>query len=138
MKYCYWSVVDGDYSKMMNAVVQSARRAGVFKDFHVWSDRPVIDAIHHQINGFDKAHYLFKLVFLRDAVNKLNYDYFVWLDADTYFVRNPGDLLGVLRNSPVHATLESDASLRTNTRADWWGCPLQTFVQLMRNRGVRS
>ena len=31
-RYCYWSVVDGDYSVMAQAVVKSARQVGVFKD----------------------------------------------------------------------------------------------------------
>ncbi len=138
MRYCYWSVVDGDYTRMMGTVIQSARAVGVFKDFHVWSDQPVAGAVHHPVTQFDKAHYLFKLVFLRDAVSKLNYDYFVWLDADTYFVRNPGDVLRVMQGAPVHASLESDACLPENTRADWWQCPLPNYAGLMEARGVRS
>ncbi len=46
-RYCYWSVVDGDYSTMMAAVIQSARKAGVFRNFHVWSDREIPGAINH-------------------------------------------------------------------------------------------
>src|SRR6267378_692511 len=106
-RYCYWSVVDGAYAEMMKVVVRSAREVGVFKDFHIWADRPIGHAIHHPVTTFDKSQYLFKLVFLRDAVKPLNYDYFIWLDADTYFVRNPGDILRVMQDSPVHSSLES-------------------------------
>jgi hypothetical protein len=123
---------------MMNTVVHSARQVGVFKDFHIWSDQPVAGAIHHPTAKFDKAHYLFKFMFLRDAVKHLNYEYFIWLDADTYFVRNPGDVLAVLQGSPVHASLESDACLSSNKRPDWWGCPLPKYVELMREKGVIS
>ena len=134
-RYCYWSVVDGPYTEMMKSVVKSARQVGVFTPFHIWSDRPVEGSTHHPVKTFDKTCYLFKLRFLREEVKKLNFDYFVWLDADTYFVRKPKDVLGVLHGSPVHASLESDACAPNNTRPDWWNCPLQHYAALMRARG---
>lgn len=137
-RYCYWSVVDGDYSCMMQAVTDSARQVGDFKDFHVWTDRPIAGARCHPIADLDKTLYLFKLRFLRDHVSRLNYDYFVWLDADTYFVRHPGDLLRIMQGSPVHSSLESDACRPENVRPDWWGCSLKDYATLMRFKGVRS
>lgn len=137
-RYCYWSVVDGDYAVMAQAVIRSARRVGVFKDFHIWSDRPVEGAICHNAGQFEKWGCLFKLVFLRDQVQKLNYDYFVWLDMDAYFVRNPGDVLRVLQGSPLHVSLESNLCAARNLRLDWWGCPNRQFAEMMRAKGVRS
>ena len=137
-RYCYWTVVDGTYVDMMQAVVLSARRVGVFQDFHIWCDRPIEGARCHEARHIEKAHYLFKLHFLRQHVRKLNYDYFVWLDADTWFVRNPGDVLSVLQGSPVHSSLEADACDPTNVREDWWGCPLADYAKLMRFKGVHS
>lgn len=137
-RYCYWSVVDGDYARMMQSVVDSARRVGVFKDFHIWTDRPIEGATCHPYRTLDKTLYLFKLHFLRDEVRRLDYDYFVWLDADTYFVRPPGDLLRLMQGSPVHASLESDACDPANVRPDWWGCSLKNYATLMRFLGVRS
>lgn len=137
-RYCYWSVVDGDYSPMMAAVIHSAREVGVFRDFHVWSDQPVAGAIHHPAGRFDKWGCLFKLFFLRDAVSKLNYDYFIWLDSDMWFVRNPGDPLRLMRGSPLHIALEGDLTRPENLRQEWWECPNPLFVQLMHQRGVRS
>lgn len=137
-RYCYWSVVDGAYAPMMQSVVDSARQVGVFKDFHVWTDRVINGATCHQVVDFDKTLYLFKLRFLRDEVSKLDYDYYVWLDADSYFVRDPGDLLRLMKGSPVHSSLESDACLASNVRPDWWGCSLKDYATLMRFMGVRS
>jgi hypothetical protein len=137
-RYCYWSVVDGDYARMMQSVVDSARAVGVFKDFHVWTDQPIDGAICHRIEKLDKNFYLFKLRFLQDQVRRLNYDYFVWLDADTWFVRNPGDLMRVMQGAPVHSSLESDACFPENIRPDWWGCSLKNYSLLMRFKGVRS
>jgi hypothetical protein len=137
-RYCFWSVVDGVYADMMKATIESARAVGVFKDFHVWTDKPIEGAISHEIKELEKKLYLFKLDFLRNAVRKLNYDYFVWLDADTWFVRHPGDVLRVLHGSPVHSSLESDACHPKNERPDWWGCSLKNYATLMRFKGVRS
>jgi hypothetical protein len=135
---CYWSVVDGPYADMMQAVVDSARRVGVFKDFHIWCDRPIEGAECHELKGLEKSTYLFKLHFLRESVQRLDYDYFIWLDADTWFVRHPGDVLRVMQASPVHATLESDATGPDNRRPDWWGCDLPRYARLMRALGVKS
>ncbi len=136
--YCYWSVVDGDYPIMMESVIESARRVGVFKDFHVWTDRQVKGATSHEMLDRDKSHYLFKFNYLRNEVKKLNYDYFIWLDADTWFVRNPGNPLRVLHGSPVHSSLESDACDPENQRPEWWDCSLKNYAALMRFKGVRS
>lgn len=136
--YCYWTVADGDYAEMMKTTIRSARRVGVFKDFHVWSDRQVEGAINHPAGKFDKPGCIFKLTFLREAVQKLNYDYFVWLDTDMFFVRNPGDVLRVLQGSPVHVSLECDLCSPLNQRPDWWGCPNAKFASLMRAKGVCS
>ncbi len=137
-RFCYWSVVDGPYVDMMQAVVLSARRVGVFHDFHIWSDRPINDARSHPVRQVQKAHYLFKLHFLRERVSRLPYDYFVWLDADTWFTRHPGDVLSVLQGAPVHSSLEADACDPANVRPDWWGCPLPDYAKLMRFKGVHQ
>jgi hypothetical protein len=136
-RYCYWTVVDGDYAEMAKTVVRSARRVGVGKDFHIWADRDIPGAITHEAGQFDKWGCLFKLTFLRDAVQKLNYDYFIWFDSDSYFVRNPGDPLRVLQGSPMHITMECDLLNPKNRRPDWWGCPNEGFAELMRGAGVK-
>lgn len=75
--YCYWSVVDGEYAVMANSLVKSARQVGAFKDFHIWTDRPINGATCHKAGQFQKWGCQFKLTYLRDAVKQLNYDYFV-------------------------------------------------------------
>jgi len=137
-EYCYWTVVNGEYAEMAQAVIWSARQVGVFKDFHVWTDRPVDGAICHEAGAFENWGCLFKLTYLRNAVQTLNYDYFIWFDSDSFFVRNPGNVLRVMQRSPIHIALESDLRRRENRRPDWWDCPNGTFAELMRSRGVCS
>src|SRR5690606_31306397 len=109
----------------------------VFKDFHVWTDKPIDDAFCHPLGQLERWGCLFKLLFLRDAVQKLNYDYFIWMDMDSYFVRPPGDVLRVLHGSPIHIALECNLCSPRNRRSEWWGCPSAKLAELMRTKGVR-
>ena len=137
-RYCYWSVAHGPDVDMMQGLVDSARAVGVFKDFHVWTERLIEGAVCHAHRRRNARGSLFRLRLLQREVHKLNYDYFVWLDPDTYFVRPPGKVLRVLQGSPVHASLESDASSTRNVPSDWCGCSLTNYTTLMRFCGVRS
>ena len=40
-RYCYWSVATGPDADRMERCVRSARAVGVFRDFHVLTDRPI-------------------------------------------------------------------------------------------------
>ena len=137
-RYCFWSAATGPYSLMLQSAVDSARAVGVFKDFHVWSDRRIDGAVTHPLKKMDAPHGLFRLLLLTKEVRKLKYDYLIWLDADTHFVRNPGDALRVLQGAPVHATLECDAAAGPHLQPDWQRCSLANFTKLMRFAGVRS
>lgn len=135
--FCYWSVADGEYADMMTCCIHSARQVGVQQDFHVFSDRKIPGASVQPAGKFSKSLYLFKFSFLKEVAN-LDYDYFVFLDADNYFVRHPGNLLNQLQGAPVHIVLESNCAAENNVRRDWWDCPLENYVELMKTAGVRS
>lgn len=135
-RFCYWSIGTGTYCDLLHAQVDSARRAGVTEDFHFWTDREVPGAICHPAGRFDNWGWLFKLVFLRREVARLDYDYFVFLDADHWFVRHPGDPGEWLQGSPMHVTLEADLAAPVEVPY-WWDYPAATFVTLMRKAGVR-
>lgn len=137
LKFCYWSVADGMYAHLMSTCISSARRVGVAEDFHVWTDSSIPGAICHSAGQFEHENYLFKFDFLLKAV-ELPYDYFVFIDADNFFVRNPGNILQQTKGAPVHVALESDCAREANTRLEWWGCPLPEYVRLMRACGVLS
>lgn len=136
-KFCYWSVADGVYAHMMAACIRSARHVGVQEDFHIWTDTLIPDAVCHASGKYEHRGYIFKFDFLLKTVH-LPYDYFVFLDADSFFVRHPGNVVRHTLGSPVHVVLESDCTRETNTRPDWWGCPLDEYVRLMRECGVKS
>ncbi len=135
-RFCYWSIGTGAYCDLLHSMVDSARRAGVTEDFHFWTDREVPGATCHPAGRFDNWGWLFKLVFLRRDVARLNYDYFIYLDSDTWFVRRPMDPEELLQGSPMHATLEADLTGPLEIPV-WWDYPASTFVTLMRKAGVR-
>lgn len=134
---CYWSIGDGDFAYMLQTLVSSFREVGMVEDFHVFSDKEIVGATNHYIRDFDKSFYLFKFGFLQQFMKHLDYRYFVFIDADSYFVRKPHPYLNLLKKSPIHAFLESDFTIPT-IRKDWHTCPLPKFVSLMRDCGITN
>jgi hypothetical protein len=69
----------------------------------------------------------------------MDYDIFVFIDADHFFVRKPEiKIEDILSDSPWHSFLESPINTTKTQRTDWWGIPNQYLVQSMRFNGVNS
>lgn len=136
-KYCYWSVATGPYGLLMEQCVRSARAAGVFQQFHVLADRPLEGCECYDALECDKANGLFKLHYLKVGMSRLSFDYFIWLDADTVFVRRPIDVLGPLGKSPIHVPLEVNLSV-LRADADWKGVSVFALRDLFREQGVMN
>lgn len=134
-RFCYWSIGTDGYCELLTSLVASARKAGVQEDFHFWTNRNVPGAICHPAGLFDSWGWLFKLVFLRHEVSRLDYDFFVFLDADNWFVRRPEDPGRWIEDTPLHVTLGADLT-KANPRAHWWRYPVETHVSLMRAAGA--
>ncbi len=134
-KYCYWSVCDGPYAQMMAGCVDSARRAGVFKEFHVFTDRPIEGCECYDAQTIEKTGALFKLIYLKAGVNKLLFDYFIWIDADSRFTRSPNRVLEVLSRSPIHVPLISNVS-ELNEEITVDGLSNFRYIELMKKAGV--
>lgn len=141
VRFCYWTVATGDsHSKMAETMIHTARSHGVEEDFHVWSDKEVAGSILHKClaSEVETKHYLFKFIFLRDKVSKLDYDYFIFLDTDNVFVRKPENILSIMGNSPVFVCMENEVTSSKVKRDHWWGCPTKFFPELLRKYGVTS
>lgn len=136
--YCYWTVADGLYGSIFASCIKSARAVGVTADFHAWTDQPIPGAICHDSGTYEFNHNLFKFKFLLKSVRDLAYDYFVFLDADNFFVRDPGDVLRCLQHSPIHVSLESNCLSDNCQTVDWWSMPLHEYARIMRESGVNA
>ncbi len=136
-RFCFWSVCDGPYTAMMANCVQTARFAGVFKEFHILTDRVITHCECYDAYDFAKASGLFKLHYLKVGMERLNFEYFVWLDADTVFIRKPRDILSTLSRSPIHVPLDRNLS-DLEEDFEWKGVSLFALRDLMRSAGVRD
>lgn len=140
MKICYWSIAWGEYRYMLQALVDSFHNVGLTDDFHVWTDGFLKGAASVQLidpkTNLDQLQF-FKFDFLEKEVRKLgDYDAFVFIDADHYFVRKPAVTPEQLLNGgPWHSFLESPVNAPTTTRRDWWDCPTERLVRLFRDNG---
>jgi len=138
-KICFWTVADGNHGKMAAVTVASAKAVGVECDFHIWTDLPHIEgATVHPCGKFDKKLYMFKFDFLKNEVSKLDYDYFIFFDADNYFVSNPGNLEKIIGNEKVFIQMENDCTSPKVKRGDWWGIPIKYYPKFLREFGVTS
>lgn len=138
MKICFWSIGDRKHAPIVQTLVDSFRTVGMKEDFHVYSDQEIRNACTHKTPRFDRKHHLFKFAFLQEKVKELDYDLFIFLDSDSYFVRNPGSLQPLMAGDPMHAFFESDCTVPSDLCRIWQGCPLTEYVRLMRECGVAS
>jgi hypothetical protein len=136
-RYCYWSVCDGSYGALMEMCVRSARAAGVFKEFHLLTDRPLEGCECYDAYQFEKSCGLFKLHYLKVGMSRLNFDYFAWIDADSLFMRNPIDLLGAMGKSPIHVPLELNLSAIGEDH-QWRGVSVFELRDLFRKQGITN
>ena len=68
-------------------------------------------------------------------MSKLNFDFFVWPDADTIFLRNPLDILASLGCAPMHVPLEVNLSAMAEDR-EWRGRSCFGLRDLFRQAGI--
>ena len=124
-----WSVAVGArYAAMFGACVASARACGVVGEFHVFGDHAVSGAEWHKAEM--KAGPLMGKIEMLERLEELPGTWFVFLDADTWFVRRPQDLVGPARASGLHVPVECNLSEATVRFEDWWGVPVQALAAI--------
>lgn len=140
MRICYWSIAWGNYSYILQSLVESYKNAGMTEDFHVFSDKNLKFAINHQLDQsieLDRLQF-FKFFYLKNQIQKLDYDAFVFIDADHFFVRqpeiNPNQILS--DGSSWHSFLESPVNSHKTQRQDWWNVRNSDLVTYFNDLGV--
>lgn len=138
--FCYYTCdTTPRGQQLITAMIQQARVAGVTEDFHVFANKPVDlpGVINYSVGPIDIKYHTFKWRLLRDFLADLNYDYFVWLDSDTWFTRNPGDLEAqLLRGNKMWCQLESEITSPDNKKPHWWDVPNRALIKLFRDHGA--
>lgn len=139
-KFCYFTGSNRrDEGLIVTTMIRSARAVGVTEDFHVFCTSHVENAINHGAN-FEFDSYMFKVALLQRLAG-LDYEYFVCLDTDNYFVRHPGDFSELLRDEPIWVSMEGDLAA-PDAAKNWWGIGgnpgLPSLVDTMRSFGISS
>jgi hypothetical protein len=138
LKTLIWSVAWGDYRYMLQSLMKSIRDVGINHDIITFTDQPLAgvtsckidEKIELDFKQYWKFHYLKK-------IKNLNYDLFVFIDSDHYFVRKPSkDFSEIIGRDPWHSFLESPINSPDTRRGDWWGVQNEAMVKLYRDFGV--
>ncbi|MCS1407720.1 MAG: hypothetical protein M2R45_00880 [Verrucomicrobia subdivision 3 bacterium] len=106
MNYCYWSIGVGRRRASLQACVNSARQAGVFREFHVFSDHPLKDCNTYDAMTAEAVEGIESLLYMKAGLSKLSFDCFIWIDPASRFCRNPNGPLAALNSAPIHVPLE--------------------------------
>lgn len=133
--YCFWSIATGLYADRMKQCVASARNAGVFRKFVVFSEAPIEDCECYDAAGFANAGPCFRLVYLKAGISRLPFEYVVWIDADSGFTRHPRGLIAALGKSPIHVPLAQRCRDLPDT-ARIGPMPVRAYETLMHEAGV--
>lgn len=140
-KICYWTISWGDYDYIAQSMINSAREVGIEEDFYAFTEKPINNCSNFRLNkniNLDQLQF-FKFEYLKHEIQKLDYDYFVFIDADHYFVRKPEiSPLDIIQDSPWHSFLESPINSTKTKRPDWWQVPNHIMETFMRKNGVFS
>ena len=145
-KLCYWSIGDRKCIVMLRSMVKSARNAGVKEDIHVWSDRKIKGAITHFISRDEKSRFFknalypaeFKFWYQKKMLD-FQYDVYIYVDSDIFFVRQPPDPLAFVKDDGFHVFLEGDLlGYGLFRMSRWYGCPMSVMIKAMRELGVRT
>ena len=104
--YCYWSIALGDHdTRSIQECIESARKSGIYRPFHIMTDRELDDCECYDALSVDNPDGMNKLVYLKAAISRLSYDYFIWIEPSTRFHCEPKAPLLALRSAPLHAPL---------------------------------
>jgi len=138
MKTLIWSVSWGDYRYMTQSLAQSIKDCGIDHDILVFTDEPLSAVTSCELDKnieLDSKQY-WKFFYL-NKIKDLNYDLFVFIDSDHYFVRKPlKDFCEIIGQDPWHSFLESPINSPSTKRSDWWGVPNSLMANLYKEFGA--
>jgi len=140
MRTLIWSVAWGDYRYMMQSLMHSIRKVGIEHDLLTFSDEPLDGVMSAEMDSkieMDFTQY-WKFKYLGKLLD-LDYDLFVFIDSDHYFVRKPPrDFSEVIGSDPWHSFLESPINDASTRRGDWWGVANDKMADLYRGFGAQQ
>jgi hypothetical protein len=140
-KICYWSIGSNHHSYMVQSLINSKIKYGISGDFIAFTDKNLSNCINENLDSniqMNLSNYMFKFQYLYKLL-KYDYEYFIFLDADSIFVKESEICpVSLLNGDPWHIFLESPINLPTTKRPDWWGVPVKILTEIFREMGVTA
>ena len=140
-KFCYWTISWGDYDYITQSLVNSAQEVGIEEDFYAFTEKEINNCINFRLNPniHNDQLQFFKFKYLQEEMSKFDYEYFIFIDADHFFVRKPSMSIDeIMMGDPWHSFLESPVNSQKTKRNDWWSIPNNIFEFFMRKNGIFS
>lgn len=121
-KICYWSIGSNHHSYMVQSLINSKIKYGISGDFIAFTDKNLSNCINENLDSniqMNLSNYMFKFQYLYKLL-KYDYEYFIFLDADSIFVKESEICpVSLLNGDPWHIFLESPINLPATKRPDW-------------------
>ena len=145
-EFCFLNVSNNDHAKLAHTMVQSARKAGIKEDFHIFHDLPqdIPGAKNYKVESkLDISGCWFKLEYLLKFANTVELpEYVCWIDSDNYFVKTYSDpvsnFLEAAAGGVSMIILEDELTGLNNKRGDWWGISTPNTVRIFRELGCKA
>jgi hypothetical protein len=138
MKTLIWSVAWGEYRYILQTLTDSIRSVGIDCDILTFSDEPLSGVLSCEMDKtieLDFKQY-WKFNYLKKFVD-LDYDIFVFIDSDHYFVRKPSKSFSEMIGADFwHSFLESPINSSETKRGDWWGVSNDRMFEIYKGFGV--
>lgn len=140
-KFCYWSIGWGNYSNMIQNLINSKIKHDVEGDFISFSDQKLKNCINQNLDSnieLNLENYMFKFFYLQKLL-QFDYEYFIFIDADSFFVNKPIiEPSFFIKENPWHCFLESPINSPKTLREDWWGVPNNILTDLYRSLNITT
>lgn len=124
MNICFFTVAKGEsYAHIANTLAFTFKKHSKYT-LEIFTDYPeyITFGNTHNIEEFEHDNYMFKFEYMRNISKKVDADYYVYIDADTYIVKNFDGLESIITKYPIHVFLENEL---TDSRYQWHGKNLE-------------
>ena len=124
MKICFFTVAKGEsYSHIANTLAFTFKKYSKYT-LEIFTDYP--ECINfgnpHNIEEFEHDNFMFKFDYMRKISKIIDAEYYVYIDADSYIVKNFDGLESIIMQDPMHVFLENEL---VDTRYQWHGKTLE-------------
>jgi hypothetical protein len=124
MKICFFTVAAGkDYAHNANTLAFTLKKHSKYT-LEIFTDFPEVINFGniHDLGEFNHDNYMFKFHYLKKISEIVKADYYIYIDADSFIVRNFDGIEKIISQDVFHVFLENELS---GDRYNWHGKNLE-------------